>query len=653
MALFSKNNSESKKFIVNGKKTITLRKICDEMDITVPAKFDAIKNKVNNNLTASPKRISKGSFYFILRDKIQLKKEIEGAVKKGAEVIFVDKKEFDAHGLNENNYPVVLLDKKIKQIGAVYSKIRLEYPAKAIGIAGKRGKTITKRLIKQIFGSSYNLFVSGDNANTYLSVANHIINKLDENTELFVQELDAPTATSMKKSARMLKPDVCVFLNSRDYRKSKAESDDRKQFFERIINLDKFSNLDAVEIVNNDDDEIAAYLFKRDVISFGIDAKNAVNYRAINIMQKDEFLEFDIVEDETNLIHIKINGVGRQMIYNTLAAFAVGRHYHFSGDKISRALLNYRTTDLNGYFRKIGGKYIYLDSDEVNEFTIRDIRVLADEILQGKAQKVFTLIEKNGESKDELFYEELKINGIQNNLEPIIFLDGTEDAIDDAEDILMKSMDEGDLLVFRGTENSKISVLIDRLFNTGISLYWKSYNVEDIEIEDEKSKGRLIPELHKAEVTSINNDDGEIVYIPETIGQIPIYKTGRHLFKDNETIKELHIGKVLKNIGIGSFYNCSSLVTVTIPSNVLIIESGAFRNCKNLTQVILAEGVQHIEKNAFRGCEALESVYMPNSVSNIEDNAFVGCEHVEFHCTVGSFAQKYAKKNGIDVHFIN
>ena len=139
------------------------------------------------------------------------------------------------------------------------------------------------------------------------------------------------------------------------------------------------------------------------------------------------------------------------------------------------------------------------------------------------------------------------------------------------------------------------------------------------------------------------------MYIPETIGQIPIYKTGRHLFKDNETIKELHIGKVLKNIGIGSFYNCSSLVTVTIPSNVLIIE----RNCKNLTQVILAEGVQHIEKNAFRGCEALESVYMPNSVSNIEDNAFVGCEHVEFHCTVGSFAQKYAKKNGIDVHFIN
>lgn len=370
-------------------------------------------------------------------------------------------------------------------------------------------------------------------------------------------------------------------------------------------------------------------------------------------MQKDEFLEFDIVEDEIELTHIKINGVGRQMIYNTLAAFAVGRYYHFSGDKISRALLNYRTTDLNGYFRKIGGKYIYLDSDEVNEFTLRDIRVLADEILQGKAQKVFTLIEKNGESKDELFYEELKINGIQNNLEPIIFLDGTEDAIDDAEDILMKSMDEGDLLVFRGTENSKISVLIDRLFNTGISLYWKSYNVEDIEIEDEKSKGRLIPELHKAEVTSINNDDGEIVYIPETIGQIPIYKTGRHLFKDNETIKELHIGKVLKNIGIGSFYNCSSLVTVTIPSNVLIIESGAFRNCKNLTQVILAEGVQHIEKNAFRGCEDLESVYMPDSISNIEDNAFAGCEHVEFNCTMGSFAQKYAKKNGIDVHIID
>lgn len=54
MAFFDKPQSEN--FIENGKKEITLGKICKAMEIPVPARFKTIEDKINNNITTSPKR---------------------------------------------------------------------------------------------------------------------------------------------------------------------------------------------------------------------------------------------------------------------------------------------------------------------------------------------------------------------------------------------------------------------------------------------------------------------------------------------------------------------------------------------------------------------------------------------------------------------
>ena len=81
----------------------------------------------------------------------------------------------------------------------------------------------------------------------------------------------------------------------------------------------------------------------------------------------------------------------------------------------------------------------------------------------------------------------------------------------------------------------------------------------------------------------------------------------------------------IKNIGIYTFKNCSSLKSVTIPEGVLSIGGGAFEGCSSLTKITIPTNVKEIDKYTFYGCSALQEVSIPAGVTRIEKAAFTGC----------------------------
>ena len=135
----------------------------------------------------------------------------------------------------------------------------------------------------------------------------------------------------------------------------------------------------------------------------------------------------------------------------------------------------------------------------------------------------------------------------------------------------------------------------------------------------------------------------------------------------------------VKTIGDRAFEHCDSLKDVTIPGSVRTIGEGAFENCIRLKKVSIPEGVKTLEYCAFSDCGALERVEMPRSLRTIGDEAFLGCAALKiviipsgvksigenvfnyqddegdhpvkaiFIVEDGSYAQKYAKKNGLTV----
>ena len=94
----------------------------------------------------------------------------------------------------------------------------------------------------------------------------------------------------------------------------------------------------------------------------------------------------------------------------------------------------------------------------------------------------------------------------------------------------------------------------------------------------------------------------------------------------------------------GTFQNCSSLTSITIPNSVTSIGNYAFSGCSSLTSVTIPNSVTSIGNYAFSGCSSLTSVTIPNSVTTIGSSAFYECSGLtsvtipNSVTTIGSYA---------------
>jgi hypothetical protein len=92
---------------------------------------------------------------------------------------------------------------------------------------------------------------------------------------------------------------------------------------------------------------------------------------------------------------------------------------------------------------------------------------------------------------------------------------------------------------------------------------------------------------------------------------------------------------------------------VVIPDSVTSIGDYAFENCESLTNIEIPNSVTSIEKYAFWGCTSLTSIEIPNSVTSIGEGVFKRCsDDLVITTQEGSFAEKFAQKNGIKVKLI-
>ena len=118
--------------------------------------------------------------------------------------------------------------------------------------------------------------------------------------------------------------------------------------------------------------------------------------------------------------------------------------------------------------------------------------------------------------------------------------------------------------------------------------------------------------------TGIYNDESnwenDVLYIDNCLIGAKISKSGAYTIKENTRL-----------IAGGTFKDCSSLTSVTIPNGVTSIGSSAFENCSALTSITIPNSVTSIGYDAFYGCSSLTSITIPNSVTTIERGAFYGC----------------------------
>jgi hypothetical protein len=140
-------------------------------------------------------------------------------------------------------------------------------------------------------------------------------------------------------------------------------------------------------------------------------------------------------------------------------------------------------------------------------------------------------------------------------------------------------------------------------------------------------------------------------------------------YKSN--ITTLVVNEGITEIGNYSFYNCTALANVSLPSTLTALKGmgtgvgdkeasyGCFKNCTALESITLPENLTTIGDYAFSGCTALKQIVLPDKVTSIGNYAFLNCESlstVSFGSSVtetGSYAfynsglKKIAKWGGV------
>lgn len=128
-----------------------------------------------------------------------------------------------------------------------------------------------------------------------------------------------------------------------------------------------------------------------------------------------------------------------------------------------------------------------------------------------------------------------------------------------------------------------------------------------------------------------------------------IYENGKGVIRFEGDVTEIRFG---------AFFLCSSLISITIPNSVIIIEDYAFYGCSKLKEFkgsfaadngrclidkgrlisfanncgieeyVIPNNVTEIGNNAFADCYNLKKIIIPNSVTKIGSKAFSGCQNL-------------------------
>lgn len=92
-----------------------------------------------------------------------------------------------------------------------------------------------------------------------------------------------------------------------------------------------------------------------------------------------------------------------------------------------------------------------------------------------------------------------------------------------------------------------------------------------------------------------------------------------------EAIKKVVIKDGVTNVGPFAFFNCTNLISVSIPNSVTEIGRYAFYGCSSLSAITIPDSVTIINFCAFSGCSGLSEITIPGSVTRIETSAFGRC----------------------------
>ena len=274
--------------------------------------------------------------------------------------------------------PYILVEdvKKAMQDIAAFYREGLSIPV--VGITGSVGKTSTKECIAAVLEEKYRVLKTQGNYNNELGVPLTLL-RIREEHEAAVVEMGINHFGEMHRLSRMAKPDIVVMTNIGDCHLEALGS--RAGILKAKSEIFDFMKEDGSVIVNGDDEMLSTIkeVHKKAPVTFGKKEKNMCY--ATDIRSKGLFGSSAKIHLQTGSFQAEIPLPGEHMVYNALAAAAVGEALGLSPEEIAAGIAAVKPTSGRSNLIRCRDKVIIDDCYNANPVSMcaaLDLLALAD-----------------------------------------------------------------------------------------------------------------------------------------------------------------------------------------------------------------------------------------------------------------------------------
>ncbi|SHI34531.1 UDP-N-acetylmuramoyl-tripeptide--D-alanyl-D-alanine ligase [Parasporobacterium paucivorans] len=233
--------------------------------------------------------------------------------------------------------PYVLVDSTLQAIKDIARYYRSNMPVKVIGVSGSVGKTSAKEMIASVLSEKHYVLKTIGNFNNEIGMPLTLF-RLTREHEAAVVEMGISDFGEMHRLSQIARPDICVITNIGQCHLDKLG--DRDGVYRAKSEMFEFLPRDGIIILNGDDDILsrAAMINGIRPLFFGLGHQNDI-YAENIVPQGLEKIYFEIVIPSKNeRFRVELNQPGRHMIYNALAAAAVGMSLGLKSEQIKRGI---------------------------------------------------------------------------------------------------------------------------------------------------------------------------------------------------------------------------------------------------------------------------------------------------------------------------
>lgn len=282
------------------------------------------------SITTDSRKAEPGCLFVpIVGERVDGHKFIPQVMEAGALVTLSEKT------LEDVDYPYIMVESSLQAVKDIAGFYLEQLGIPVVGITGSVGKTSTKEVIASVLKQKYRTLKTQGNFNNELGLPLTVF-RLREEDEIAVLEMGISDFGEMTRLAEIAKPDTCVITNIGTCHLENLG--DRDGVLKAKTEIFSFLKPQGHIVLNGDDDKLAGVGEYKGIrpVFFGIEGREDVFADEIASRGLKGMTCRIHVDGEAFTVDIPMPG--RHMIYNALAAAAVGRIYGLTTEQIKAGI---------------------------------------------------------------------------------------------------------------------------------------------------------------------------------------------------------------------------------------------------------------------------------------------------------------------------